>query len=243
MLHSPVRRSGSSLLSATFATVLLTAFVATLPCAAHAQETPAQPAPGDPTPPVTPTPDPTATPAAAAAPATQTTPATTTPTTDTAPSKPAHHRLVFGPEIGVYFPTSSKTQSAFGDAWYNFGLGLGAIQQTRSGGRFQLDFSYITQARNDKRVDIAPIGVSYRYGIGHSTTTGPYVGVSADEFLTQIRNDSAHIVSRIRGTGGGSVFIGTTFSERGYVQARYYELGSIRGYDFSGMNISTGYRF
>ncbi len=234
MLQSFALRRGGAPLPFAFTSTLLTvgaltlALAASLSGTAHAQETPTTQTPTTPAP------------VEQAAPAPQA--ASTTPASEDEPKK---KRFVFGPEVGVYFPSSSKTQRAFGSSWFTYGIGFGAIQETRSGGRVQVDFSYLSHSKGGSRIDIAPIGVSYRYGLGHGarTETGPYIGVSGDLFLTQIREDDAHIVSRIRGTGGGTAFIGTTFGQRANVQARYYELGSIRGYNFSGMNLSAGYRF
>ena len=240
MLESLVRRRQDTTLRSLSVSAFFAAFVATaLPHTVFAQETqppstvPTPTAPGDTQPPATTTPPPT-TPAAAT-----TTPATAPPSDD----GPHHKRFTFGPEVGVYFPSNGKVQDAFGTAWFNFGLGIGDVQQVKNGGHLQFDFSVLAQTRGDKQIYIAPVGVSYQYGLGSKGTTGPYVGASANFVLTQLRDDDAHIVTRIRGTGGGSVFIGTSFGPRAYVQARYYGMGAIRGFNFSGFNIGTGVRF
>jgi hypothetical protein len=90
---------------------------------------------------------------------------------------------------------------------------------------------------------MAPVGVSYRRALSQNVAFGPYIGASADLFLTQIRDDSDGIISRVRGAGGGSVFIGTRFSHSAYVQARYFLVSDVRGFDLSGVNLTTGYRF
>ena len=172
----------------------------------------------------------------------------TAPTNATAapPADPGEHkssRIRFGPELGAYLPTNSRTRSTFGSTWVNVGLGIGGIPRARAGGRVEFDLGLYGTSKRDRAILVAPIGVSYRRALGTGINGGPYAGASADLFLTQLRSDSEGIRSRIRGTGGGSVFLGTTFEERAYVQARYFLLGKIRGYDLSGLNLSTGYRF
>ena len=178
-----------------------------------------------------------------AAPASPTPPDTTKPAPP--PPQPAHRSrfFQFGPEAGVYLPTASKTRSAFGSDWFNIGLGVGGIQRARYGGQVQFDFGLYGTAKSDRRILIAPIGLTYRRALTKSRSVGPYAGVSADADLTQLRSDSEGIRSRIRGTPGGSVFIGTTLQDRAYLQARYFGMGKIRGYDFSGLNLSAGFRF
>jgi hypothetical protein len=152
-------------------------------------------------------------------------------------------RFSFGPEVGVYLPTNSKTRSAFGSTWFNIGLGIGGIPQASHSGRLQFDLGLLGTSKADRQILIAPIGLSYIHALSQSTDGGPYAGISGDVFLTQLRSDSEGILSRIRGTAGGSAFVGTAFGQRGYIQARYYLLGNIRGYNLSGLNLSTGYRF
>ena len=152
--------------------------------------------------------------------------------------------ISFGPEIGLYIPTDSKTRSAFGGTWFSVGLGLGEIRKASQSGRFQADFGLFgTSHSGGHQVYMAPLGVSYIRALNDNENSAPYVGASADIVLTQIRSDPDGIVSRIRGTGGGSVFIGEAINKKSYVQARYFLMGDVRGYNLSGVNLSYGYRF
>ena len=196
--------------------------VAALPFAGRAQTDTPPPV----TPPVTPTP---------AQPTTPPTPPAVTPH-----KKP---RLLFGPELGLFLPTSSHTKNTFGNSWFNYGLGLGSIQRADARGGLQFDLNIISNTRSSQRAIIAPIGVAYRHSLASNVHSGAYYGASVNYVLTQLRSDNEGILSRVRGTAGGSVFLGTTFDEKAYLQARYYAVGKVRGYDLSGLNLSLGYRF
>jgi hypothetical protein len=159
------------------------------------------------------------------------------------PPQPSR-RLLFGPEVGVYFPSNGKVRDAFGNNFVNYGIGLGSVPQTRDKGYFTFDLNLFSARRSGSSFLLVPVGVAYRKGLtNRDTGVRPYVGASVNLIVADLRSDKYKVDSGVRATGGGSVFTGLNFSDRAYLQARYYGIATISGFELSGLNVSTGFRF
>ena len=181
-----------------------------------------------------------------------TTPATTPPAATTAPPapapddatpKPPKKRFTIGPEVGAYIPTSNKARDAFGDTWYNYGFGFGAIQSADLKGRFQFDLNILGGSRSGNRAYLFPLGASYRRALTTNRSASPYVGASLNFVPTYLRAGNYGVTSKLRYAGGASAFAGFTFSDSAYLQARYYAISKSAGFDLSGLSLSAGFRF
>ncbi len=160
-----------------------------------------------------------------------------------ASSDEPRRKFSFGPEFGAYFPNSGKARDAFGDVWYNYGFGFGTIQTADQKGQLRFDLNILSARRGGSYAYLAPVGVSYRQALGKSRSAVPYVGVSADLVPTLIRAGNYGVDSKLRLSVGASAFVGYTFSERAYIQARYYGISESAGFQLSGFGLSTGFRF
>jgi hypothetical protein len=231
-----MRQKNCGALTATAVLLALTA------SAVHAQ---AGAAPPPPPPPAVPSVTPGTAPSAAGAPPVAITPAT--PVVVPVPPAPAppHRKPKFriGPAVGVYLPSSSKTRAAFGDTWVSIGIGLGSINPVSTKGTLALDLNILYHDRDGNHVFFAPLGLGYRIALTPGRNVIPYVGVSADVDFSDITSNPANIHNSFEVGGGGSAFIGVNFTDRAFIEARYYGLSSVNGYDLSGLNIDAGYRF
>jgi hypothetical protein len=161
-------------------------------------------------------------------------------TASPAPSSSRHFWI--GPEVGVFFP-GGKLSSRFGSSWFSIGLGLGQIRQASRSGQLGLDFNLLSRIGSSTHAYIAPIGLQYRVALAQGGYTIPYVGVSGDLVLADIRSPQDNAHSGLMETGGGSVYVGTSLGPQAYVEARYLALGSVQGFNLSGLNLSAGLRF
>ena len=152
-------------------------------------------------------------------------------------------KFSFGPEFGAYFPNSGKARDAFGNVWYNYGFGFGTIQTAEQKGQLRFDLNVLSARRGGNYAYLAPIGVSYRQALATNRSAVPYVGVSADVVPTLIRAGNYGVESKLRLSVGASAFVGYTFGERAYIQARYYGISESAGFQLSGFGLSTGFRF
>lgn len=178
-------------------------------------------------------------------------PVNSTPTTapvSTAPETPAptpkkSNRFRIGPEVGVYFLTSGKARSQFGNSALSLGLGLGSITQESTRGRLALDVQVQYQTRNGNHMFLAPLGVAYRKALNEGSSSTAYVGVTADLDFVDIRSGDYNVHSGVRTAFGASPLIGVSFGDSGFLEARYLYVSHVKGFDLSGLNLSAGYRF
>jgi len=196
----------------------------------------------------TPAPNPPAPTDPAAPPAPVTPPSTTStpppPAPDTSDSK---GRFVLGPEIGIYIPTDARTRAAFGDTWVDYGIGFRPIQLVTRHGAAGLDFNIISTDGTGRKAFLIPVTLIYKQAFGSSDEPGkgltPYFGVSAGLLLADLRSDNYNVHSGFRAGYGGTALIGVTYKQKAYLEARYEEFSKIKGFDLSGLNIATGFRF
>ena len=195
----------------------------------------------------------TDTPPATAAPAPAPwTPAPWTASVSTAPETPppapqpaAKHsnRFRIGPEVGVYFLTSGKARSQFGNSAISLGVGLGSISQAPTRGRLALDLQVQYQTRSGNHLFLAPLGVAYRKALNEGGPNVAYVGVTADLDFVDIRSADYNVHSGVRTAFGASPLIGVSFGDSGFLEARYLYVSRVKGFDLGGLNLSAGYRF
>lgn len=168
----------------------------------------------------------------------------TPPSPGTTSSPSPRPRWRIGPDIGTYLPTSARTRDRFGSAWLILGFGVGNVSDIHPSHRVSFDLNVLGASRSGERVLLVPFGLSYSVALGPETAaTVPYAGISADGAVVDLRSDRDHLPSRTSLTGGGSLFVGTRFSQTGYVEARYNALGAVRGFDLSGITLRLGLRF
>jgi hypothetical protein len=151
--------------------------------------------------------------------------------------------IKFGPDIGVFIPTSSKTINRFGGAWYAVGIGIGSVEAASSHGSWGLDLNIVSRYGSNSHIFVAPLGVQYTKALTNSGSSVPYVGASADLVFVDIRSPQDNVHSGFNETAGGSAFIGSTLGTHAYVEARYLLNGNVKGFDTSGVNLTAGARF
>ena len=71
----------------------------------------------------------------------------------------------------------------------------------------------------------------------------PYVGISADLAIGEIRAAADGVHSGIRTGAVGSAFFGLNIGDNAFVEARYQQSTVIKSFDLSGVKLSAGIRF
>jgi len=153
-------------------------------------------------------------------------------------------KLLFGPQLGFFTPSSQKTRERFGGSWTNIGIGLGDVAAPKESGELSIDFNILSSRAAQAEAWIAPIGLVYRKSSPESLKTRPYFGASVDYLVTNLRSNYTldKIPSGWRTGTGGSFFGGVTVGNRFYIEGRYYAFTKVRGFDLSGTNIAIGWR-
>lgn len=171
-------------------------------------------------------------------------PETSTPEQQSVSARPkTSNRFRVGPEVGIFLPTSGKARSQFGSSWISLGLGLGSIGQVPAKGQTSFDLQVLYQSRGDNHAFLAPLGVGYRKALSESGSASTYVGVTGDLYLADLRSADYNVHSGIRTGFGGSLLVGESFGDSGFLEARYLFVSQIQGFDLSGLNLTAGYRF
>jgi hypothetical protein len=168
---------------------------------------------------------------------------------------PPVRKNTFGLQLGTYTPGNLAVKSKFGDSWSGVGLGFGPIYAPQVTRKVNSDITVISTKRKFTAATLIPIGISYRQsltplnmeklGEGIWPTSGTYVGGSLNIVAGQLRSNLAgdNFANGWKTTTGASVYVGHVFSEKLSVEARYYGMGKLQGFDFSGTSISAGFRF
>lgn len=152
-------------------------------------------------------------------------------------------RFRFGPEVGLYLPTSSKARSEFGSSALSLGLGIGSINKISQRGQTTFDLQIVYESKDDNHLFLAPVGIGYRKAFSQSGSVTTYAGATADVYFADLRSGRYGVHSGVRTGYGGSVLAGLNFGESGYFEARYLIVSRIKGFDLSGVNLTAGYRF
>lgn len=154
-------------------------------------------------------------------------------------------RFPFGPEAGFYVLADGKSADAFGRVFSNIGLGIGSLQRAQKKGQYYFDANLITNRRRGSDVVMFPLGGAYRRSIARKEDTylNPYIGGSTHLIPMQLQSERYGLLSRFRVGLGGSVFVGCNVGANAYLQARYYQMNTVRGFNLSGTSLSMGYRF
>ena len=108
------------------------------------------------------------------------------------------------------------------------------------------DLNIISTRGGGRSATLIPASVIYKRAIGGGEPgmgATPYVGGTAGLLIADLRSDNYGVSSGFRGGYGGSALIGITYQSRAYVEARYQLFNKVKGFDLSGINVSTGYRF
>ena len=224
-------------------------------CAAPVQAQtpePGQPAPPPPTEPGQPAPPPqTPQPTAPGQPAPRTLGQPDPPPANPQPAPPEEEkprrRGTIGPEVGFYFPINSTTRDAFGSTWVNYGLGFRPISLASRKGLLGFDLNIISTTGTGRRALLIPANIIYKRAIGGGSTPGvgitPYAGVATGLLIADLRSDNYNVHSGFRGGFGGTFLLGVTVDTKFFVEARYQAFSKIKGFNLSGIGLSTGIRF
>ncbi len=165
--------------------------------------------------------------------------------------QPQRRRFTFGPNLGLFVPTSGKTRDAFGNSWTNIGFGVGSVRTAPRRGLVGLDVAFINNNRDGgRRALMGQVGVAYRRSFvepedeqGNVRTIIPYFGAGVGLYLANLDSDKYDVSTDLGAGFGGSALVGVAFQRKAFLEARYHAVSRISGFDLSGLNVALGVRF
>ncbi len=147
-----------------------------------------------------------------------------------------------GVELGYLRFSSRLTSDTFGGNGLSISPAFGPIATGTKRGSTQSDFGVNISRGNGNTLVIVPLGVRYIKALGDGATR-PYVGGSVDLAPTYSRIQTQNLGGKVSFAAGGSAFVGLALSNRLNLEARYFALSKVRGYDLSHTQIALGLRF
>jgi hypothetical protein len=156
----------------------------------------------------------------------------------------------FGPEVGVYIPTSSKLRDALGNTWVSLGAGSTSIQQTE-GRKFAWDWETVSQSKSGSKVFMGSVS----YGLVMPLTGAAPYALSRNNSNVQpywaVRAGASYIDYAVNVSGGrtsgkrvglnANAELGVLIGDRLKVSARYDYFPEHDGLNFSGVTLSARY--
>ena len=147
-----------------------------------------------------------------------------------------------GLKIGQYRYTSAQTRDTFNGNSLSISPTYSRPIEADTKGRLRFDFSFNSSSEGDNRLIMVPVGVGYRRTAGQGETL-PYFGGSLNLAPVYLKVPDQNKDGKLSLAAGGSAFVGVQFKQRYILEARYFLLSKVRGYDVSGFDLSAGLRF
>ncbi|MCW5938369.1 MAG: hypothetical protein KF884_07540 [Fimbriimonadaceae bacterium] len=148
-----------------------------------------------------------------------------------------------GPEVGVFFPTSSKLKDRLGDSWFSFGFGRStAVPGGKT--RTAVDWTGFSKSSGGNKVFMGAVTFGAVLPLGETTSeVVPYVAGRAG--LSYI--DYAINVTPAQREGGkrlgynANAEIGVNIGKRVNLAVRYDVFPQYDGFRFDGLSITLKY--
>lgn len=152
------------------------------------------------------------------------------------------NRPRFGLKVGQYRYSSSQTRDTFDGNSLSISPDYSRAVTPDKRGRLRFDFGFNSSSEGENKLFFAPIGVGYRATTGEGATL-PYFGGSLNVAPTYLKVPDQNKDGKLSLAVGGSAFAGVQFNQRFTLEARYFLLSKVRGFNLSGLDLSAGVRF
>ncbi len=165
-----------------------------------------------------------------------------------APAAPADQpkndkrRLTILPAVNVYFPSDSKTTNRFGDSWTSLGFALAYQSENMDPRKIELRLDGMAQNSNTTSAYIFPIGMGINTILSSSKTATTYAGITANAYIAKLESVPDNVDTGWKIKPGASALIGANIGSKFNVQASYYFVPKLGGFDLSGLNVSAHIR-
>lgn len=147
-----------------------------------------------------------------------------------------------GLEVGYFRFDSSRTSGTFGGNGISISPAFGSFRSGTRRGVTQLDFGVNISQSNSNTLVLVPIGVRYTKALSDGLNR-PYIGASVDGVPAYSKIETLGLNGKVSFAAGASAFAGVNFSRRFNLEARFFAVSKVRGFDPSHFQIAAGVRF
>jgi hypothetical protein len=148
-------------------------------------------------------------------------------------------RLTLLPALGVYFPSDSKTQSRFGDSWTSLGLAVAYKTRHMDPRKIELRLDGMAENSDTTSAYIFPLGMGVNTILSTSKTATTYAGLTTNVYIARLESTLDGVDTGWKLKPGASALVGANIGSRFNIQASYYYVPKLGGFDLSGLNISA----
>lgn len=146
------------------------------------------------------------------------------------------------PTLSTYLPASGKAQDRFGESWSSFGLSIGRRGEDKAREGFRLRIDSIRGESGGNRAHLYPVGLAYTRRLPDAKAFAPYAGLGASVCAVDLRSAVDGVDTGVRATSGACLFVGAYVGSRVNVEATYYTISRIEGFELGGLKLAANMR-
>lgn len=147
-----------------------------------------------------------------------------------------------GVEVGYLRFSSRQTSDTFGNNGISISPAFGSFASGTRQGITKPDFGLSVSQANGNTLVLVPLGERYTKALSEGGSS-PYIGASLDVVPAYSRIQTQNLGGKVSFAAGGSAFAGINLGSRFNIEARYFALSKMRGYDLSHFRLAAGLRF
>jgi len=148
-------------------------------------------------------------------------------------------RLTLLPALNIFYPSNSKTQNRFGSSWTSLGLAVAYKSKHMDPRKIELRLDGMAENSKYTSAYIFPIGMGVNTILSTSKTATTYAGVTGNVYIAKLESVLDGVDTGWKLKPGASALIGANIGSRVNVQASYYFVPKLGGFDLSGFNVSA----
>lgn len=159
------------------------------------------------------------------------------------PAQPAptkeKRRLVLMPSFNSFSPSDSKTQSRFGSTWRGIGLAVAYKTKNMDPRKIEFRLDGIAERSNLTSAYVFPIGFGVNKILSSSESVTTYAGLTANLYVAKLKSVQDNVDTGWQFRAGAGALVGANLGKRVNVQACYYLIPELGGFNLSGFNVSA----
>ena len=148
-------------------------------------------------------------------------------------------RLVLMPSFNSYAPSDSKTQDRFGSSWQSIGLAVAYKTRNMDPRKIEFRLDGIAQKSSLTSAYVFPVGLGLNKILSSSKSLTTYAGATANLYIAKVKSIPDAVDTGWQLKGGAGALMGANLGQKLNVQASYYLIPKLGGFDLSGFNVSA----
>lgn len=158
------------------------------------------------------------------------------------PQPKEKRRLVLMPSFNSFSPSNSKTRDRFGSSWPSVGFALAYKTQNMDPRKIEFRLDGIAEKSDTTSAYIFPVGLGVNKVISSSKRFTSYTGLTANLYIAKLNSTPDHVDTGWQFKAGAGALMGANVGQKLNVQASYYLIPDLGGFNLSGFNVSAHFQ-